>query len=361
MGIGLTTFIRESDVRERMADEYPNPGADPQGGVVVEHGEHEDARLGTALDLLLLFWLDANAETVHAPSWETHGRAQLGSRDEPALDWPEVISDRGSRSRGHSRFGSRWTPPGEGGGEGKEVGDVDEPDSDDRPDDEWAAKHDAQERARRQHRQFRKTGMNIDAAIDAALVYSGVDWNAGLHDDSLRANTREAEIVAELRDLFGLFREQARFPGEEVVLAPDFGQRSHILEGHGDFITDGLLVDVKTTAKPRFTDLHWRQLLGYYLLNDIHRTLADAGEGTMDVFHPEVTEVGIYFARFGELQTVDMTSVLGSREEYERFRAWFVDRAIEANRDGRLNYDSIRAVLTDPYDYDQQSDLSDFF
>jgi hypothetical protein len=358
MGIGLTAFIRESDVRERMGSEYPNPGANPTGEVVVEHGEHEDRSLGTALDLLLLLWLDANAETVHAPSWETHGLAQLGSRENPALDWPEVVSDRGSRGRGHSRFGSRWTPPGEDGDEDEDGG---EPDPDDRPDDEWAAKHDAQERARRQHRQFRQTGMNIDAAIDAALVYSGVAWNAGLHDDSLRANTRETELVAELRDLFGLFREQARFPGEEVVLAPDFGAHSHILEGHGDFITDGLLVDVKTTAKPRFTDAHWRQLLGYYVLNDIHRTLVDAGEATMDVFHPELSEVGIYFARFGELQTVDMASVLGPREEYERFRAWFVDRAIEANRDGRLNYDAIRAVLTDPYDYEQQSDLSDFF
>jgi hypothetical protein len=63
----------------------------------------------------------------------------------------------------------------------------------------------------------------------------------------------------------------------------------------------------------------------------------------------------------GELQTVDMASVLGAREEYERFRAWFVERAIEANHDGRINYDSVRAILRAPYDYDQQSDLSDFF
>jgi hypothetical protein len=55
-----------------------------------------------------------------------------------------------------------------------------------------------------------------------------------------------------------------------------------------------------------------------------------------------------------------LASVLGPRQEYERFRAWFVDGAIEANRDGRVTYDSIRAVLTDPYDYEQQSDLSDF-
>lgn len=41
-----------------------------------------------------------------------------------------------------------------------------------------------------------------------------------------------------------------------------------------------------------------------------------------------------------------MASVLGLPEEYERFRAWFVDRAVEANHDGRLNYDSILAVLT---------------
>lgn len=88
--------------------------------------------------------------------------------------------------------------------------------------------------------------------IDVALVYSSVAWNASLHDDSLRANPREAETVAELRDLFGLFGEQVRFPGEEM--APDFGAHNHILEGHGDFITDGLLVDVNTTAKPRFTD-----------------------------------------------------------------------------------------------------------
>jgi hypothetical protein len=46
--------------------------------------------------------------------------------------------------------------------------------------------------------------------------------------------------------------------------------------------------------------------------------------------------------------SADMASLLAPREEYESLRAWFADRAIEATHDGRINYDTIREVPTDP-------------
>jgi hypothetical protein len=347
MGVGLTDFISKSDVRQRIGTEYPNPGENPSGEIAVEHGEHEDTSLGKALELLMLLWLDANAESVHAPYFGGNRNRLHWHEDHEGkeLEWAQIAA----ATRPHNPYPAHHS-------EHDEWGEVEQ-----LTPEEEEMKEEAFERAESQHRQFRQTGMNIDAAVDAALIYSGINWHAGLHDGSLDSNSAEAEIIEELRDLFGLFREHHRFPGEEVVLIPDFGIRSHILSGRGDFITDGLLVDVKTTAKPRFKVQYWRQLLAYYILNDIHRELVKERSEMPGLYHPELSEVGIYFARFGELQTVDMESYLTPREEYERFRAWFVDRAIEANHDKRKDYAPVREALTEPYDYEQQSELSDFF
>ncbi len=101
------------------------------------------------------------------------------------------------------------------------------------------------------------------------------------------------------------------------------------------------------------------QLLSYYILNDIQRVLYEKTDRTTQSKYPELTKVGIYFARHGELQSIEMDDVIDDREEYERFRAWFVDRAIEENHDKRYNYSDIRAALTEPYDYRRQRTLFD--
>jgi len=94
-------------------------------------------------------------------------------------------------------------------------------------------------------------------------------------------------------------------------------------------------------------------------LNGVHRKL-DGEYGSGDIPYPAIEQVGIYFARYGELKTVEMDSVIDSREDYERFQAWFVDRAIQENHDARRNYEVVREILTEPYNFKEQRTLSDF-
>lgn len=175
----------------------------------------------------------------------------------------------------------------------------------------------------------------------------------------------ETDLLEEMRGLFRLLREQSWTNSETLIERPQFGMYQHILPGEGDFIVDDLLVDVKTTESGSFTPAYWRQLLLYYVLVDIQRVLFDVegrtyGQADWDRKYPEVNQVGIYFARHGKVQTVDMESLLADTAKYERFRAQIVDRAIEENRHGQHDYSAIREALTEPYTHERQHSLDDF-
>lgn len=331
MGIGVTEFITRSEVRNRIARTYPNPGTDVSGDLVVEHESYEHSLLGQAFDYLIRIWLEAQCNEVHDPHEGRYGG-----------NWTTNLGyTRSSYSSGTDSV-SKWSP------KSKE---------------EQERINTALERAERKHQQFLQTGMNLNNAIDAALVYSGLDLNVGLEEGGqIDANSFEDDVVTELQELAHLLQKQDSRVGDSLIVSPDFGERSFILEGHGDIIVDDTLIEVKTTEDPTFTPDYWRQLLAYYVLNDIHRLLTDQdvdGYGK-DIPYPELTTVGVYFARFGVLQTVDITGILTPRNEYERFRAWFVDRAIEQNRDGRRNYDPYTELLTEPYEFEDQTSLFDF-
>ena len=103
----------------------------------------------------------------------------------------------------------------------------------------------------------------------------------------------------------------------------------------------------------------------YYVLNDIQRELYEAEDvrSSRESFegkYPEISRVGVYFARYGKLIAVDVNNVIEDLDRYEEFRAWIVNRAIEENRHAQMDYSAIRNVLTEPYDYQRQQTLSDF-
>jgi hypothetical protein len=213
--------------------------------------------------------------------------------------------------------------------------------------------------------QYVQTGMNTERVVRAALLDAG--WQPPDAVQSwINRDAFEADLLQEMEAMFDLLRSQAWGKGEEMFENPLFGHYRHILPGEGDFIVDDLLVDIKTTERRSFTNAFWRQLLLYYVLNDIQRELYAAesvsrsGREMFDGQYPDISRVGIYFARYGALQTVDMEDLLSDDEQYKAFRAWIVDRAIAENRHAQIDYSPIRAVLTEPYDYEEQRTLSDF-
>jgi len=207
--------------------------------------------------------------------------------------------------------------------------------------------------------------MNTGRVVRAALLNAG--WKPD--DDVQSWINREAfadDLLAEMEELFEILRGQDWTDGYEAFEKPQFGKHRHILAGEADFLVDDLLVDIKTTENPSFTNSFWRQLLLYYILNDIQRTLFESesvsrtGYERFEGKYPEINRVGVYFARYGELRVVDLNEVISDKDKYEELRAWIVDRGIEENRHAQRDYSPVRDVLTEPYDYERQQSLFDF-
>jgi hypothetical protein len=91
--------------------------------------------------------------------------------------------------------------------------------------------------------------------------------------------------LAQLGQLFvGAFRDRLNRP---AVLNPVFAQSSAVGGADADLISDGTLLEIKTTINPRIDGAWIRQLLGYLLLDT-------AGEF-------RVNALGLYLARQGRL------------------------------------------------------------
>ena len=80
-----------------------------------------------------------------------------------------------------------------------------------------------------------------------------------------------------------------------------------------DLVLDGLLIDLKTSAKRSFRVEDWRQLLAYVLLSRIEANLSEGD-------YP-VQEIGVYFARFGILEIWNLFDVVDP-DEFDEFCKW---------------------------------------
>jgi hypothetical protein len=104
---------------------------------------------------------------------------------------------------------------------------------------------------------------------------------------------------------------------EPMILNPAFGESSEIVHGADtDLLTGDALIDVKVTKHNEFKPQWLDQLFGYFLLAENHRAF--------DPTFPEVTRVGIYFARHGYLWTVPVGSWT-DRPEFVPTRVWLFE------------------------------------
>jgi len=356
----VTEFIKIDEVRNKIDSTYPNPGTDVEAEISVANNGYSHKLIGTTFEFLCALWLYRQCEDVIIPSLH----ASRGITDTEEDEWV-----RGARYQKIPDVvvsvydGMKWENR-EGGPSNRkewEEMNADRPGWKQRSPVEWTEDEDLSKVAN----QFVETGLNTERVVRAALLNAG--WKP---DESVQSwinrELFEDDLLEEMEALFSLLRSQSWTEGDVLFEKPSFGNYRHILPGEGDFLVDNVLIDIKTTQNGSFTNSFWRQLLMYYVLNDIQRELYEADSvtrGGREMFeekYPEITQVGIYFARYGELQTVAMEDIIQDRQQYEEFRAWIVDRAIEQNEHAQVDYSAIKDVLTEPYDYDHQQTLSDF-
>lgn len=348
---GVSEFIRIDEVRQEIDSTYPNPGGDVEIELEVENNGYGHLLIGNAFEFLCRLLLYRRGTEIIESVRRTFGDQTPRFTGD---DHPPIVVRRydGMRWEDHPEISSQ-----------SEWDELNE----DRP--VWerrqsAVKWTEDEDLSQLAEQYVQTGMNTEGVVKAALINAGWKPSEEVHS-WIDREAFETDVLAEMEALFRLLREQGWIDGETVFEKPTFGGHRHILPGEGDFIVDDLLVDIKTTENPSFTNSFWRQVLLYYVLTDVQRVLHDVegrtyGRESFEGKYPVINRVGVYFARYGELKTVDMQELIDDQDRYEEFRAWIIDRAIEENRHAQHDYSDIRAALTEPYDYERQQTLSDF-
>lgn len=360
MTTGVTEFIQIDEVRHEIDSTYPNPGDDAESDLKVPNNGYSHQLIGDSFELLCKLWLYRGCEEVIQPNGHINRGSSKPVEDKTQYRWgPDEIPPVSVTVFD----GMKWEDDFRAVSNRKEWEEMNENLRDwerRRSPVRWAKDEELSKLAT----QFVETGMNTEGVVKAALLNAGWKPDDAVHS-WINREAFEDDLLDEMEKLFELLREQGWTDGDVVLENPTFGGHRYILPGEGDFIVDDLLIDIKTTENRSFTNSFWRQLLMYYILVDVQRELHGVegrtyGKEGFDEPYPEISRVGIYFARYGELQTIDMDELLDDTERYEEFRAWFIDRAIEENRHAQHDYSAIRGVFTDPYDFERQRSLFDF-
>ena len=106
------------------------------------------------------------------------------------------------------------------------------------------------------------------------------------------------------------------------MLNPGFGMFSDLIGGaDADLITNGSLIDIKTTKHPKVEKMMVRQLVGYMILA---RAACSAGAQ-----FPRFDKLGIYFSRHGHLWEMSVQDIV-SHEAWAATESWFLANAASA-------------------------------
>jgi hypothetical protein len=164
-----------------------------------------------------------------------------------------------------------------------------------------------------------KTGKVTDGLLRGAIYLAQLEAavRGGGHIDP-HLGTAFPEDVLDLRKLLSLVDAEAFRARRACHLNPTFGAASRLVGGaDADFIVDSMLVDIKTSKELTLRRENFNQLIGYMVLNDL------AGVRDPTARRP-VTELAIYFSRYGLLETFKVKDLVNPAT-YPAFVEWFVE------------------------------------
>lgn len=123
--------------------------------------------------------------------------------------------------------------------------------------------------------------------------------------------------VKDLKNLISIIKLENFIVKKNLYINPSFGNGSTLVGGaDADIIIDDTLIDIKVTKELKLERKYLNQIIGYYLLSLIG--------GIND--NPNlkiINNIGIYFARHGELWTISVDSI-GKLETFNNFNDWLV-------------------------------------
>ncbi len=302
--MSLTSFLKLPDVRERFRSEFPIPGVRIKGEILAPPVSRRRTLIGTAFDYLLRFYVHRlnRYEVLQPPNrrWVAEGALEY-------LDWIVIVDVVGKDGRRTLM--------------GEEVEDL--------ADRARAALREA----KALYRSYVRTGELTDELIASTVRLAHLE---SFYRSDLRVigdpDDVSEEDIEDLRRLIAVAQANEHLfrASRACLLNPTFGRASEMIGGaDADIIVDGTLVEIKTTTVPK-VDRNWvYQLVGYYILSRVcgidglHYTKALR---IRKLREPWITRLGVYFARFGHMETWDVDEIV-NRERFPEFVRWFCDRA----------------------------------
>ena len=142
------------------------------------------------------------------------------------------------------------------------------------------------------------------------LVECGKMWHEIIDEDD----------IADLKSLFTVVNPEFFELNKTCILNPTFGEGSILVRGaDADLVIGDALIEIKTTKHLQFTQKHFNQLIGYYILSKI---------GGIDKMREgnEIKRLGIYFSRHAYLHLLNVKDVI-EEEKLLGFIEWFKQRA----------------------------------
>lgn len=281
--MSLTSFVSTDVVRDEIDSFASNHGERATNNQQCNWNTSNYTLVGTAVDYLVRFWLRRHTDTCYTRRWIAYRGAAIASQQ-----YPEYADDiEATLADAHNH--------------------VDE---------------------------YLETGTLTRPLIESAFDLARLDavYRNGAEPTTL--GSYNDDDIVDCIELLAILDDSGALDGETVILNPEFGAASDLVgAADGDVILDNTLVDIKTTGRATFKVGYWRQLVGYLVLCDIHSTLQSEGvydelgyEDATDIEMPPIERFGVYFARHGELSTVQ-ASLVYDHDDYPEFRQWFISEA----------------------------------
>lgn len=167
------------------------------------------------------------------------------------------------------------------------------------------------------YKNYVHTGLLTDELICNTIFLAKLDvyYRAGIIDENF--DNYNHEDIKDIKSIISLVDNKNFQAKEKCYLNPTFGAGSGLVGGaDADLIIDNTLIDIKVTKNLKLDRNHINQVLGYYLLSLIGGVNSNPNDRPIE-------NIGIYFARHGELWTIPLVE-FGDKQKFESFKEWLI-------------------------------------
>jgi hypothetical protein len=187
---------------------------------------------------------------------------------------------------------------------------------------------------KKNYNDFLNSGEPTDKLIENTIFLAKLDVavRAGIIDSTF--DSHSADDIQDIKSMHTLMDKNLFTAKSKCYFNPTFGLGSVLVGGaDADLIIDNTLIDIKTTKHLSLERKDLNQILGYYILSLI------GGVNDKPDDRP-IENIGIYFARYGELWTVPLKE-FATQDKFEEVKHWLVSFMTK----GEMNLDEFKVFI----------------